>query len=153
MAKTLREELENIFDRFNEFTTLGERYGFDEDIARIGKLMFAKQISDAYKPKVDKDLKRKEADKWLRDYVAAANESEKVDLVPDWDGYVKFLDAYKLLLKRLLMDLNKLKSQKWLDAKAIADTMNKINLRQMWRSKEQAAASLYQALAKTVYRA
>ena len=151
MAKRLRDDLEMIFDRFNEFTDLGQRYGFDEDIARIGKLMFAKQISDAYKPKIDVDRKRKEAHKWLRRYISA--ESQKVELVPDWNGYVKFLDGYKLLLKRLIMDLNKLKSQKWLDAKAITDAMNKIDLRQMWRSKEQAAASLYKALAKTVYHA
>lgn len=154
MAKTLREELQNIFDRFNEFTALGERNGFDEDIGRFGKLMFAKQISDAFKPKEDKEKQRREVEDWLKKHLAAASvtsNSKKVDLVPNWNGYVRFVDSYKTLLKRLILDINKLaKSQKWLDEKSITDSMNKVDLRQLWVQKEKAAANLNKALAQLV---
>ena len=161
---TLREELENIFDRFSEFTNLGERYGFKEDIARVGKLQFAKQISDSFKPKTDEAKKQREAKDWLKDLVAAGvkpvtarrkdkdiSKTEKVDLVPNWNEYVKFKEAYALLIRRLLMDLSKLaKDQKWLDAKGLAQSVNEIDLRGLWRHKESYTAGLKRVLSKLV---
>lgn len=153
---TLREELENIFERFNEFTYLGMRNGFKEDIARVPKLQFAKQISEAFQPKEDTNRKKQEIEKWLYDRlvkVAASvhttsarrskvKPSEEVELVPGWNNYVKFKEAYALLVRRLLRDLNKLAhKQKWLDAKQLAQTINEVNLRQMWMAKEKASAS------------
>lgn len=162
---TLREELENIFERFNEFTNLGERYGFKEDIARIGKLQFAKQISDSFKPKTEEAKKQREAKIWLKDLVSAGlkpltagrredkdiSKTEKVDMVPNWNEYIKFKEAYALLVRRLLMDLSKLtKEQKWLDAKGLAQSINEIDLRGLWRHKESYTASLKRALAKLI---
>ena len=153
---TLRDELNDVFDRLNQFTELGKRWDFDEDIARVGKLMFAKQISDAFKPKVAKEAERKEKEKdkdqWLKDHLAAASTDEDDQgKLPNWNNYVKFKQNYANLLRNLLTGLNKLaKKQKWLDARAIADVFNKVNLRQMWRAKEQANASFHRALARMV---
>jgi hypothetical protein len=158
---TLREELEKIFERLNEFSHLGERNGFDEDLARIPKLHFAKQILDAFKPKTDEAKKRREAEKWLKENLIAAglnttagprskvSPSKEVELVPDWNNYVKFKEAYALLVRRLLTDLNKLAgSQKWLDAEGLANVVNQVNLREMWRVKEKnTKAHLMKALA------
>jgi len=157
MATTLREELENIFDRFNEFTHLGERYDFKEDLAHIPRLQFAKQISDAFQPKLDDDTARKKVDDWLKTHLAAASlkiTADEKGVVPKWNEYVKFKDAYALLIRRLLTDLNKLyRTQKWLDPKDIAETVNNVDLRQMWREKEgQMTASVIRALASVILR-
>ena len=162
MATTLREELENIFERMNEFTYLGERYGFKEDISRVAKLKFAKQISDSFKPKTDEAKKYRDTREWLRKLVAAQvvvsrrkkddiGRIEKVELVPYWNEYVKFKEAYALLIRRFLKDLNKLsQSQKWIDTKELAAAVNDIDLRSMWMHKESYTARLKRTLAKLV---
>ena len=148
---SVKEELNNIFESLNDFTNLGHQYGFEEDLARVPKLQLAQQITETF---VTKDTKKKQdLIIWLRENVEARlviTAKKPAGTIQDWDEFVPFKRRYQNLLRNLLRQLREFgRTQKWLDATELVNSINKINLEETWGRGRKASAVLA-ALRKVV---
>lgn len=148
---SVKEELNSIFERLNDFTELGYQYGFEEDLARVPKLYLAQQISETF---VTKDTKKKQdLMTWLRQHVEAGlvvTAKKPAGNIKDWDEFVPFKRRYQNLLRTLIRQLRQFgRFQKWLDSTALVNAINKINLEETWGRGRKTSAVLA-ALRKVV---